>query len=215
MNPTEKVLKNIFTGYCFLLVGLFFVSCSGSKKEPDAPAISKEEMKKRGEEMMRSMVAGEEHKYFQALVGTWAYKCTMVGSSGSASFYSASGKTTNRLVLDGRFLISESSKADSLTLPVGILLLGFDRGQQKYTTAVFSEGGTNFVTSAGTMAKATNIITTSGSNYNPILKIDELYDIKISILDENKYSIEILFKDKMARSTASGLRIDYLRDEAN
>lgn len=191
---------------------LIMTACTNSSQDVGQTQISKEEMKKRAEEMMKAMMPGEEHQFLKSLVGTWKYHSKLIGNSGK-SFYSATGKTTNELILDGRFLLSESIKSDSLTLPIGVFVLGFDRGQKKYTTTIFSEGGTNYVTTIGIMDLTTKQIITSGGHFNPILKVDENYDVILSMIDSSSYSIEIIFKDKLAKSTASGLRIDYLREE--
>jgi hypothetical protein len=196
-----------------LLVLLVFNACSQKQNEDKAEQISPEEMRSRGEAMMKAIMPGEEHKQFKQLEGTWSFRCTMQGNKDTTSIFAGSGKTTNKLILNGRFLHSESAKSDSLPLSVGLFILGFDRGLNKYTTTIFGEGGTNYVTTLGEMSKTKNQIHTSGSNYNPILKVKEDYDVDIELLSKNNYRIVLSFKDKFAKSTMSSLTIDFLRTE--
>lgn len=196
-----------------LILSVALLSCNQSK--PTEVEISKQEMKIRAEEMMKSIRPGEEHKILGTLEGSWLYTCQLQNSTSAQSIFSSTGKTSNKQILEGRFLLSESTKNDSLPLSLGLLILGYDRGLKKYTLSIFGEGGTNFVTTTGDISKTMDEIQTSGANYNPILKIEERYEVNVKFIDANKYSVNILFKDKMAKSTMGGLNIVYTRDYSN
>jgi hypothetical protein len=205
--------NNLVQAIFYSLTVVFVITaCSQNGKESNEEKLSPDEMKKRGEEMMKAIMPGEEHRQLKQLEGTWSFKCTMQGGKDNKAIFAGSGKTTNKMILNGRFLHSESVKADSLPLPIGLFLLGYDRGQKKYTTTIFGEGGTNYVSTTGEMDKGKKQIHTSGSNYNPILKVNEDYDVDVQMLSDNNYQIVISFKDKMAKSTMSSLTIDFTRD---
>ncbi len=206
----KRVFYYLYISFAFLLLATAF-SCNEKKKEVKEPEISAEEMKVRGEEMMKSIVPGEEHKQFGQLEGNWNFKCTMQGGKGKTEIFAGAGRAANKLILGGRFLQSEFNKTDSLPLPIGLFILGFDRVQKKYTTTIFSEGGTNYVTTAGSKGKETNMIHTSGSNTNEILKVQEDYDVDVQFMTKDNYRVVISFKDKMAKATMSSLTVDLNR----
>ena len=182
-----------------------------AQEQIDFSKLTEAEKQELGNKMMESIVAGEQHKELQKFVGTWNFKTHTKSSNSGDTVFSGSGTTINRLILDGKFLVSESEKKDDHLIAVGLMVIGYDRTIDRYTTTMYSDGGTNYITSQGAVdpgAKEKNI-RTSGTYYNPILKNNDAYDIILEPVSENRYRVVIDFKDPATRSTQSSMIIDY------
>lgn len=174
----------------------------------DSTRISK------AQEAMRTLGAGPEHEILKSIQGKWRFVATLTGPRGKAAeIFAGKGTTVNKMVLEDRFVLSESAKQDKKPLGIGVAILGYDRGNKKYTVQLYSEGGTYAASSAGDYDPERNLIHTEGSFYNPVLDVTEVYDIDIAFISRTNYRVTIGFKDSSTRSTMGALIVDYTRNE--
>ena len=103
-------------------------------------------------EMMAEYMAlaqpGPEHERLTALVGTWKMEITMWPAPGGEAL-TTSGKIINKMVLGGRFLMSESESGQGIMATQSIGIMGFDRRSGEYTSVGFDTWGTYYVTASG------------------------------------------------------------------
>jgi hypothetical protein len=114
---------------------------------------------------------------------------------------SARGTSTNRMILGGRFVISEYV-ADSAMGPAygdvkveTVSIYGFDRRTKEYTTIGLDTMGTYYVTAAGT-ARPDKTIVMSGETLDDHSgsKGMRKYDMVLKVIDPDTYITQIIFK---------------------
>jgi hypothetical protein len=161
-------------------------------------------------EYMRMAQPSEEHKLLETMVGNWELTAKYWVKPG-AEPTTDTGKCVNRMVLGGRFLMSEWEQGEGDTQGHGFNIIGFDRRFNRYTLVGFDTWGTYYITAVGTRDEATNTITMSGEDYDPLGKLTQKYDFMVRFVDQDTHIVELVFKEgplteglpefKMAEST--------------
>ena len=106
------------------------------------------------------------------------------------------GTCENKMILGGRFLVSES-KGNMGGMSIETFnIMGFDRRHKKYTTIALDTFGTYYVTAAGPYDEAKQAVVLYGEDVDPVIGGTQKYDIIFRVLGPDKYMIEIVFKDK-------------------
>jgi hypothetical protein len=159
------------------------------------PAPTPEQIKAMAEKLQ----AGPEHRVLAALEGNWSLDITY--NVGAPQPLRSKGTATNRMILGGRFLVSEAvsenpagpAAGDQQIESMGIY--GFDRRTSEYTTIGLDTMGTYWVAAAGTM-KPDRTIVMSGESLDDHGGQREMrrYDMVLKIVDRDTYITQIIFK---------------------
>lgn len=149
------------------------------------------------QQMLEAMRPVAEHKELAALAGRWTQEITY--SMGGAPM-KASGTVTNRMVLGGRFLVSEGTSPNPAGPGLGdpamefMTTYGFDRRTQEFTIIGLDTMGTYYVTAAGTKTDARTIVM-RGETLDEHAGSREMrkYDMVLKFIDADTYMSEIIF----------------------
>lgn len=119
------------------------------------------------DQMMKQMVEmsapGEHHQHIAKMAGTWNYKSKM-WMDPAAPPVESEGKTTNEMILGGRFL-QQHVMGNMSGMPFeGIGIDGYDKGADKHTAVWMDNFGTMMMTFEGTCSKE-DMSTTMTSTY--------------------------------------------------
>lgn len=172
------------------------------------------------EAQLRSFEAsqpGEEHALIATLAGEWSQVVRLQPAPG-AEILTFEGTSTNRMVLGGRFLMSESTLLVPGAEAAGIGFLGFDRRTEEFITLGLDEVGTYWVSGRGTADESGRVITMSGEDFDPIMEHTQEYDFVYRLIDDDQFVFEIWFKDDL--HTQGGgpfkmIEITYTRTESH
>jgi Protein of unknown function (DUF1579) len=148
------------------------------------------------DKMLEPLRPAAEHQELAGLAGRWSQEVTYAMGGTPLK---ATGSVANRLVLGGRFLVSEGTSNNPS--PFGdaavefITVYGFDRRTKQYTIVQFDTMGTYYVTAAGTKTPAGLILMSGETLEHAGGKGDtRKYDMTLRTVDANTYVSEIIFK---------------------
>ena len=179
----------IRTGIVMILVGL---ACSAipaaAQTKPSPEAIQK---------MLEPMKPVAEHQELATLAGRWTQDVTY--SMGGPPMKS-SGTVNNRMVLGGRFLISEGSSANPAGPGMGdpivetMSIYGFDRRTKEFTIVHFDTLGTYYVDAAGNRTEPRTVAMRGETlDDHAGAKAMRKYDMVLKFIDADTYVTEIIF----------------------
>ena len=174
--------------------------------------LSEADKAKKAAESYALAVPGPEHQRLQGIVGKWDQEIT-VWSQPGANPVTLKGSCENKMILGGRFLVSDAKGSMGGMSVESTHIMGFDRRNKKYTTIGFDTFGTYYVTAAGPYDDAKQAVVMYGEDVDPQLGTQK-YDIIFRILGPDKYTIEIVFKDKVHTQGAAEFKavaITYTR----
>lgn len=178
------------TRFAFALIAVMLLSTPSLRSQEDVDTTTQEDMMA---EYMRMAQPSEEHKLLESMVGKWELTGKYWEKPGAEPGL-ATGKSVNKMMLGGRFLMSEWEEGDDEMQGQGLYIMGFDRRFKRYTLVGFDTWGTYYVTAAGTRDETTNSITMSGEDYDPLGKVTQKYDFIYRFVDDDTYIIELVFK---------------------
>ena len=180
-------------GFTLAVIGVVLVH-SASAVEPQAS--SAEEMAELQARMMELAKPGDGHERLTKLAGSWIGTTQMFGAPNATPLI-LTGDCQNRMILGGRFLLSEcgSGTAFSSEPMQSHTLKGFDRRHGRYTVVGFDNLGTYYVTAEGVWDSEQQAIVTSGNDHDPATGITQSYDIIIRIVSGDEYVVEVWFKN--------------------
>lgn len=148
------------------------------------------------DKMLEPLRPTVEHQELATLAGRWSQEVTYAMGG---PVMKATGTVTNRMVLGGRFLVSEgtSNNPSQFGDPTVefMSVYGFDRRTKDYTIVGFDTMGTYYVTAAGKKTPA-GLMHMSGETleYEAGTGNTRKYDMTLKIVDANTYVTEIIFK---------------------
>lgn len=153
------------------------------------PTPSQEEMQKYFAALLQP---GQQHELLKGLAGDWTTSIKMWGKPGSEPMTSTAN-TTNKMILDGRFLQTTSTGQMMGLKMESLSLMGFDGRSDKYTLVGFDTMGTYYVTAAGDYDAGAKTLVLGGTSEHPKFGFTESYQFKIKIVSADEYVISILF----------------------
>lgn len=161
---------------------------AAAQTKPSPEAIQK---------MLEPMRPVAEHQELATLAGRWAQEVTY--SMGGPPMKS-SGTVTNRMILGGRFLVSEGSSPNPAGPGIGdptletMSIYGFDRRTKEFTIIVFDTTGTYYVTAAGNRTEPRTVVMRGESlDDHTGAKETRKYDMVLRFVDADTYVTEIIF----------------------
>ena len=136
---------------------------------------------------------GPEHERLAALAGDWDVTSSY-RSSPTAAPVVGTGSATNRMSLDGRFLLSESSERSGDRDAQSVAILGYDRRSNRYTINAYATRGTHFLTAEGLWDAGSRAFTMYGRKPDPIANRTEHYTIVVRHPSPDEYTLEISYR---------------------
>ncbi len=137
----------------------------------------------------------DEHKLLESLVGKWEQTTKFWQKPGGEPI-AGPGTTVNKMILGGRFLVSEWENSEGEMQGEGLYILGFDRRSNRYTFVGFDTWGTYYLTAEGTWDEAAKTLTFRVEDKDPVRGFTQKYDYIIHLVDDDNYVIEVVFKNK-------------------
>jgi hypothetical protein len=165
-----------------------------------AVAASAQERKPTPEEMARVQAAmvdamrpGTEHERLARLTGEWDQE-VRIWSSPEAEPAISRGRVENRMILGGRFLVSEGTAGEGEWQVGSMTILGFDRRHGLYTAAGYDTWGTYHVSAQGSWNAERGAIVMNGSD---VVTEDhtQTWEFVLRETDSNAYTWEVIFTD--------------------
>jgi hypothetical protein len=166
-------------------------AAAGAQEKP-----TREEIAKLQQIMMESMAPGPEHERLAKLVGRWTQEVRMWPEPGAEPM-TFTGNVENRMILGGRFLVSEGTAGEGAMQVSSMTILGFDRRNGWYTSAGYDTWGTYHVAAHGGFDAARNAIVMSGSDSVPSANHTQTWDFVLRTVDADTYVWEIVFTDSI------------------
>lgn len=136
-------------------------------------------------------VPSAAHRELSRLEGKWEQ--TSEYASGPGAVTQFHGLVVNRLILGGRFLVSEGAVRQvngDLTIE-SMLVFGFDGRIRQFTSLVFDTFGTYYVSAAGASDRPAKRIVMSGETLEG--KNPKRFDVVLEWLGADEYRIQIIF----------------------
>jgi hypothetical protein len=171
-------------------------------------------------QMMATMMAlakpGENHKVLAETTGSWNYKVKW-WMSPDAPPVEATGTTTTKSVMDGRYFISEHSGKMSMPGPDGKIMEsafqgmateGYDNAKKKYVASWIDNMGTGIMLMEGTYDPATKTLTYIGEEEPmPGMK----FNVRQSVTYTDKDHHKMEFFEVHGGKEAKTMEIEYER----
>ena len=161
-----------------------------------APAAAQERLPTEAEMKAALELAapGPEHARLAKLVGTWDLDFKI--ATGPTTSLTSRGVAENRMVLGGRFLISEAKSTEAIMgqMIEGMTIYGFDRRANTYTVLGLDNFGTYYVEAEGAATADAQNIVMPGIEIDPRTKKEEKYDMILRIVDADTYVTAVVFK---------------------
>lgn len=167
-------------------------------------------------QMMELAQPGENHKQFQNLVGEWTYRVKWWMDPQSPPTEST-GTTTSRLVMGGRYLISEHN--GKMSLPgadgkmteiefQGMAIEGYDNVKKKFVSSWIDNMGTGIENSEGNYDPAAKTLTYEGS-FQPAPGVVTKVRQVLKYTDGDHHTME-MFEDR-GGTLVKTMEINYTR----
>lgn len=172
-----------------LALVLVFVAAAAAQERKPTP----EEMARVQAAMMEAMQPGDEHRRLARLAGEWDQE-VRIWSTPGAEPVTSQGRVENRMILGGRFLMSEGTAGEGAKQVGSLTILGFDRRHGLYTAAGYDTWGTYHVSAQGGWNAERGAIVLSGSD---VVTEDhtQAWDFVLREIDSNTYTWEVIFTD--------------------
>jgi hypothetical protein len=168
--------------------GLMSLLLAQSGQSPPAPKPTPEQI----ERMKAIYQPSAPHLALAKLEGTWEQEVRL--ASGSGDPVVIRGRAVNRVVLGGRFVVSEGQATGGEGAPAldSMLIFGFDGRTREYTSVVMDTFGTYYVTAAGAPGQDAGAIAMKGQT--PERGAMKQFDVVLTWIDADTYRTEIIFR---------------------
>lgn len=144
--------------------------------------------------MMESMRPGAEHERLAALAGRWSLETKLWPAPGAQPM-TVNGTAENRMILGGRFLVSETRTSAGPMHGESLTILGFDRRNGWYTSAGYDTYGTYHVAAQGGWDAERGAIVMHGEDTVVGANHTQTWDFVLRPVDADTYVFEIIFTD--------------------
>ena len=166
--------------------------------------------------MMDLAKPGENHKHFESLAGQWTYTVKWWMNPQTPPSES-SGTTVSKLVMGGRYLVSNHSGKMSMPGPdgksmdmtfEGMAIEGYDNVKKKYVSSWIDNMGTGIENSEGTFDPTTKSLTYLGT-FEPVPGTVTKVRQVVKCTDSDHFSME-MFEDRGGTQVKT-MEISYTR----
>lgn len=198
----------------FFATGIFLISCKNEEKKVDASTSKTESETMDSATMMKNwmtyMTPGEPHAMLAKSVGEWTSVNTM-WMSPDAPPSVTQGFCLNKMILGGRYLISEN-KGDYNGMPFeGIATTAYDNAKKVFVNTWIDNFGTGVMTSEGTYDSTTKTITSKGTMIDPMTGKNMNFRETFASPDDNTQILEMFVPSPDGKSEFKTMNIVYTR----
>ena len=180
------------------------VSGLASAQEPAQPPEALRRLQQMSPEQLQQLMRrhaeasmpGAEHERLGRLAGSWRVH-TQVWPQPGAEPITIPGRARAEMILGGRFLSLHLDSGAGEDAAQAVHVIGFDRRAGEYTILALDTTGTYWVSARGAAGAEESRIVMSGSDYDPIFEQEQLYDMVLTMTDEDHFTFEVVFKDPM------------------
>ncbi|HJR59684.1 MAG TPA: DUF1579 family protein [Vicinamibacterales bacterium] len=174
-----------------MLFAVVFTSVSAASQQKPTP--------EQIETMTEKTRPGAPHRELAALEGEWTQEIAYM--TGTPNAIKGRGKATNRMILGGRFLVSERTSETAAGGALGnvkvdaMTIYGFDRRTNEYTIIELDTMGTYWVSAAGRPGEDKAIVM-SGESLDDHGGPKEMrkFDMVLRLVDADTYVTKVVFK---------------------
>lgn len=171
-----------------MLAALTILAPSARAQEPDE--ARRQEMARR---VLEAAQPGPEHARLATLAGEWDLRFSY-WTSPTGDPIVGTGTATNRMILGGRFLHSESVTQLGDRRSENLTILGYDRRANRYTTLGLDTWGTYYVEAEGPWDDGSRAIVMYGEETDPMSNRTERYTMITRFAGPDEYVQEIVFR---------------------
>jgi hypothetical protein len=164
-------------------------AAAGAQEKP-----TQQEIERLQQIMMAGLNPRAEHERLARLAGRWEQEIRMWPEPGAQPM-TFTGTAENKMILGGRFLVSESTFGEGEMRGEGLTILGFDGRNEWYTAAGYDTWGTYHVAAKGVFDAARDAIVMRGSDSVEAGNHTQTWDFVLRTVDANTYVWEIIFTD--------------------
>jgi len=136
------------------------------------------------------MTPGDVHKMLAKSDGKWTHQSTM-WMDPSAPPMKSSGTCMNKMIMGGRYQLSNYTGTMMGKPFEGMGLLGYDNKKQTFTSTWIDNMGTGTMTMEGTWDDATKTISFKGTCVDPMSGQDMPVREEFTIVDDNHHKMEM------------------------
>ena len=179
----------IRTPALLMFAGLVWLAAPAAAQTQPSPEAMKQ--------MLEAMKPTAEHQELAALAGRWTQEVTY--SMGGPPM-KTKGTVLNKMILGGRFLVSEGTSPNPAGPGLGdptaefTTIYGFDRRTKEFTIIGLDTMGTYYVTAAGTKTDPRTIVMRGETaDDHAGVKETRKYDMVLKFVDADTYVSEIIF----------------------
>jgi hypothetical protein len=224
LRPKNQFMKRITLTIC--AAAFLLASCSNDKKT-DEPikgeaTVSSNDSKPKEEPWvpvdsataMNAMIAygtpGEPHKMLAKSNGTWTGEVTM-WMAPDAPPMTSTMTMTNKMVMDGRYQVSEA-KGNMMGMPFnGMGTTGYDNHKKVYINTWIDNMGTGIMEMEGPWDEATKSMTLTGTMMNPATGKECEFKEVYKIIDDNNQVMEMYGPDLKTGKQFKNMEIKLTR----
>ena len=184
------------------------VSSADSKPKEEAwvPVDSATAMKS----MMEYGTPGEPHKMLAKSNGTWTGEVTM-WMAPDAPPSTSKMTMTNKMIMDGRYQVSEA-KGDMMGMPFnGMSTTGYDNHKKVYVSTWIDNMGTGVMKMEGPWDEASKSMTLTGTMMNPATGKECDFKEVFRIIDDNNQVMEMYGPDLQTGKQYKNMEIKLTR----
>jgi hypothetical protein len=198
------------------LVGASLLSAGQAFSQENKPgekgdAKSAPDMQEMMKKWMEVATPGEAHKHLGQFVGKWDTVVRMWWEGPGKPPVESKGASEIKWIMDGRFLLEESS-GQMMGMPYrGMGITGYDNFKKKYVVSYIDNMGTAMVTGEGKFDMANKVLTSFGKMDEPMTgEHDKTVKYVLRLLGKDKYVFEI-FDEVGGPSEFKVVEITYTR----
>ncbi len=193
---------------------VFLISCKTEEKKNDASTSKTESAAMDSATMMKNwmdyMTPGEAHSLLAKSDGEWTSVNTM-WMDPSAPPTVTEGSCVNKMIMGGRYQVSEN-KGNFNGMPFeGIATTGYDNAKKVFFNTWIDNFGTGMMTSEGTYDSTTKTFTFTGKSIDPMMGIEKPFRETFSMPDDNSQIMEMFMPNPDGKGEFKTMNIVYTR----
>ncbi|KQT24483.1 hypothetical protein ASG22_10805 [Chryseobacterium sp. Leaf405] len=204
-------MKNLFfavyTAFLFIACDKVKMDVKTEKSEEWKPVDSATATKA----WMEYATPGEMQKMLAKADGAWVGENTMWMENGGKPMMSTS-ETTNKMIMDGRYQVSEH-KGDFMRMPFeGMSIVGYDNSKKKFVSTWVDNMGTGIMNGEGDWNSSTKSIEFKGKMTDPSRPGKDCNFREVfTFIDDNTQKMEMYGPDSKTGKEFKTMEIKYTR----
>lgn len=191
-----------------IAIALMFAAMTISTHHANAQVMSQEEMMAM---MMELAQPGPEHEWLAKSAGNWRQEIKFWEAPGTEP-QTTSGTCKREMILGGRFMM-ETSKFPMMGQDVEMMIInGYDRRSEKFTSLGLDTMGTYYISSTGTYDAETKTLTLKGVDKDPMTGMVNNFTQTVKYLDDDTQVFSMVFSfEGMGMAPFKVVEVTYKR----